>query len=73
MVAFITSVFEAKLAELRRGRSLVLEKEHTLILGFGDRIIEIIRELIEANESEQDASIVILADNDKEEMDNVIR
>ncbi|MEO2185531.1 MAG: hypothetical protein ABGX30_03055, partial [bacterium] len=27
MVAFITTVFEAKLAELRRGRSLVLEKD----------------------------------------------
>jgi hypothetical protein len=48
MVAFITSVFEAKLDELRRGRSLVLEKDHTLILGFGDRILEVIRELIEA-------------------------
>jgi len=32
MVAFITSVFEAKLDELRRGRSLVLENDHTLIL-----------------------------------------
>mgnify|MGYP005683376719 FL=1 len=73
MVAFITSVFEAKLDELRRGRSLVLESGHTLILGFGDRILEVIRELIEANESESDASIVILAENDKEEMDNIIR
>ena len=73
MVAFITSVFEAKLDELRRGRSLVLESDHTLILGFGDRILEVIRELIEANESEPDASIVILAENDKEEMDNTIR
>ena len=73
MVAFITSVFEAKLDELRRGRSLVLETDHTLILGFGDRILEVIRELIEANESEPDASIVILAEDDKEEMDNVIR
>ena len=73
MVAFITSVFTAKLDELRRGRSLVLEKDHTLILGFGDRILEVIRELIEANESEPDAAIVILADNDKEEMDNMIR
>ena len=72
MVAFITSVFEAKLDELRRGRSLVLESDHTLILGFGDRILEVIRELIEANESESDASIVILAENDKEEMDNII-
>jgi len=73
MVAFITSVFEAKLDELKRGRSIVLENGHTLILGFGDRILEIIRELIEANESEPDASIVILAENDKEEMDNIIR
>ena len=73
MVAFITSVFEAKLDELRRGRSLVLESDHTLILGFGDRILEVIRELIEANESEPDASIVIIAENDKEEMDNIIR
>ena len=73
MVAFITSVFEAKLDELRRGRSLVLETDHTLILGFGDRILEVIRELIEANESEPDASIVILAEDDKEEMDNIIR
>ena len=73
MVAFITSVFEAKLDELRRGRSLVLESDHTLILGFGDRILEVIKELIEANESEPDASIVILAEEDKEEMDNIIR
>ena len=73
MVAFITSVFEAKLEELRRGRSLVLESGHTLILGFGDRILEIIRELIEANESETDAAIVILAEDDKEYMDNLIR
>ncbi len=73
MVAFITSVFEAKLDELRRGRSIVLEKNHTLILGFGDRILEVIRELIEANDSEPDAAIVILAEDDKENMDNYIR
>ena len=73
MVAFITSVFEAKLDDLRRGRSIVLENNHTLILGFGDRILEVIRELIEANDSEPDAAIVILAEDDKEYMDNYIR
>ena len=73
MVAFITSVFEAKLDDLRRGRSIVLENNHTLILGFGDRILEIIRELIEANDSEPDAAVVILAEDDKEYMDNYIR
>ena len=73
MVAFITSVFEAKLDDLRRGRRLVLENNHTLILGFGDRILEVIREIIEANDSEPDAAIVILAEDDKEYMDNYIR
>ena len=58
---------------MRRGRSLVLENNHTLILGFGDRILEVIRELIEANDSEPDAAIVILAEDDKEYMDNYIR
>ncbi len=62
---------------IRNGIGLLLvyqfPKDHTLILGFGDRIIEIIRELIEANESEPDAAIVILAEDDKESMDNMIR
>lgn len=72
MVAFITSQFEAKLESLRRGRSSVIENDHSLILGFGDRVLDIIRELIEANESEKDAAVVILADRDKQEMDDYL-
>lgn len=72
MVAFITSQFEAKLESLRRGRSKVIESGHSLILGFGDRVLDIIRELIEANESEKDAAVVILADIDKQEMDDYL-
>lgn len=70
MVAFITAQFEAKLEDLRRGRSEVIESGHSLILGFGDRVLDIIRELIVANESERDASVVVLADKDKQEMDD---
>jgi len=73
LVAFITSQFEAKLAELRKGKSEVIEQNHTLILGFGDRVLEIIRELIVANESERNAAIVVLSDRDKEEMDDFFR
>lgn len=73
LVAFITSQFEAKLAELRKGKSEVIEKRHTLILGFGDRVLEIIRELILANESEKNAAVVVLSDRDKEEMDDFFR
>ncbi len=70
MIAFITAQFEARLENLRRGRSEVIESGHSLILGFGDRVLDIIRELIVANASEKDASVVVLADKDKQEMDD---
>jgi K+/H+ antiporter YhaU regulatory subunit KhtT len=73
LVAFITSQFEAKLDELRKGKSNVVEKNHTLILGFGDRVLEIIRELIIANESEKNPAVVVLAEREKDEMDDFFR
>ena len=73
MVAFITQQFEERLALLRKGRSAVLESGHTLVLGFGDRLVDMLRELIIANESESDAVVVVLAQNDKEQMDDYLR
>ena len=43
-----------------------------LILGWNDRVVDILRELIIANESEDYASVVILADEDKEKMDDFL-
>ncbi len=74
LIAFITTALDQKLYELKRGRSKVIETDHTLILGWNEqRIVEIVRELKIANESEDDACVVILADYDKEEMDDVLR
>jgi len=74
LIAFITTAMDQKIYELKRGRSKVIEEGHTLILGWNEqRIVEILRELILANESEKDACAVILADKDKEEMDDVLR
>lgn len=70
LVAFITSQFEARLAELRKGKSAVIEHDHTIILGFQDRLLDILHELIIANESESDAAVAILSETDKEEMDD---
>ncbi len=70
VIAFITTQLDIKLTNLKKGRSRVLESGHTLILGWGDRVLEIIRELIVANESEKDAAIVVLAEKEKEEMDD---
>lgn len=73
LVAFITQEFESRLQILRKGKSPVVEKNHTLILGFSDRITDIIGELVIANESEPDAAVVILSGLDKEEMDDFLR
>lgn len=74
LIAFITTSLDQKIHELKRGRSKVIEHNHTLILGWNEqRIVEILRELILANESEKDACVVILADRDKEQMDDVLR
>ncbi len=70
LIAFITTAVDSRLAELRKGRSIVIEEDHTLILGWSDRVIEILYELILANESEDDPVVVILADREKEEMDD---
>lgn len=74
LIACITTTMDQKIYALKRGRSKVIEEDHTLILGWNEqRIVEILRELVLANESEKDACVVILADKDKEEMDDVLR
>jgi Trk K+ transport system NAD-binding subunit len=74
--AFLGSVvtgMEARLQRLRQGRSLVLERDHTLILGWSDRIFVILSELSVANESRHRPSVVILAARPKLEMEEAIR
>jgi hypothetical protein len=72
LIAFITTTLENVFYNFRKGRGKVIEEDHTLILGWNERVVDIIRELILANESEKSASVVILATEDKEEMDDVI-
>ena len=61
MVAFITQEFDKRLAMLRKGKSKVIEEDHILIVGFSERVIDIIREIVIANESDEGV-IAILAD-----------
>ena len=72
LIAFITTTLEQMLYDFRKGRGKVIEEEHTLILGWNEKVVDIIRELVIANESERSASIVILSNEDKEIMDDLI-
>jgi len=73
LIGTITSGLEARLDEMRKGRSRVLETNHTLILGFSNKVFSIIGELLIANSNQKNPAIVILADRDKVEMDDAIR
>jgi len=73
LIAFITTALDQKLGELKKGHSKVIEEDHTLILGWNERVIEILRELLIANESEDDPVVVILSSEDKEFMDDYLK
>ena len=73
LIGILSNGLEDRLEELRKGRSLVLESDHTLILGFTPQIFTVISELVAANESRKSgAVIVVLADQDKVEMEDAI-
>ena len=73
LVAFITTAVHGKINQLKKGHSTVVETEHSLLLGWNERVVEIIRELVIANESEKNPVVVILADRDKVEMDDFLK
>jgi ion channel POLLUX/CASTOR len=70
LIGIITSSIEARLEELRKGRSFVVEENHTVILGWSAQVFTIISELIVANTNQKSSVIVILGDKDKVEMED---
>ncbi len=73
LIGILTTGIESKLDSLRKGRSRVIEKNQTIILGWSEQIFTIIEELIEANSNSKHACIVIMGNHDKSEMDDAIR
>jgi voltage-gated potassium channel Kch len=73
LIGVLNSGLETQLERLRKGRSRVLENGHTLILGWSPQVFTILSELMTANENQDNARIVILANQDKVEMEEQIR
>jgi len=69
LIGVLSAGLEAKISELRKGRSRVLESGHTIILNWSPSIVSIATELAVANPK---GRIVILADRDKVEMEDEI-
>ncbi len=71
-IGLITTALEERIHALRRGRNPVIENMHTVIYGWSDKVISIIREFIEANRDNKRSSIVVFGDADKVEMEEKI-
>jgi voltage-gated potassium channel Kch len=72
LIGVLSSGLEGKLDELRKGRSVVLERDHTIIFNWSASIFDIVSELVIANESRSRPRIVIMADKDKVEMEDEV-
>ena len=72
LIGVLNQGFGTMLERLRRGRSVVVEKDHTVILGWTPKIFTLLHELAEANRNKRGAAVVILADRDKVDMDGDI-
>jgi Trk K+ transport system NAD-binding subunit len=72
LIGLIATAVDQKIQDMRKGRSLVLEHGHTLVLGWSPRLPVILSELVEANSNHKHAAVVVLADMDKTEMEDLL-
>jgi voltage-gated potassium channel Kch len=73
LIGILSNSLAEKLEELRKGRSFVVEENHTLIIGWSANIFTIINELAMAGANQKKPRVVVLADKDKVEMEDEIR
>ncbi|CAI9108525.1 OLC1v1008142C2 [Oldenlandia corymbosa var. corymbosa] len=69
MLGLVSDAISEKFDSLRKGRSEVVEQNHTLILGWSDKLGSLLNQLAIANESLGGGMVVVMAERDKEEME----
>lgn len=72
LISIISTGVENRLRDLRKGTSVVLEENHTVVVGFDDNVYTLLKELIEANSNQKKACIVVLGNQPKEMMEDAI-
>ena len=74
LIGVLSNGIEDQMSRLRKGRSRVLENDHTVILGWSPQVFTIISELVLANENRKSGAVIaILAEQDKVVMEDEIR
>lgn len=73
IISFVSTALFAKLEELKTGRSVVYEKQHTVILDFNATVPIILKELLEAHKKDKRHAVVILSEKSPDEVYHQIR
>ncbi|KAI4324377.1 hypothetical protein L6164_023922 [Bauhinia variegata] len=69
MLGLVSDAISEKFDSMRKGKSEVVEQNHTLILGWSDKLGSLLNQLAIANESLGGGTVVVMAERDKEEME----
>jgi len=72
LIGLLSAGIDQRLADLRRGRSTVLERGHLLVLGWSPKLFTFLAELEVAHDGAT-GCVVVLASNDKIELEESIR
>ncbi|KAG0503117.1 hypothetical protein HPP92_003189 [Vanilla planifolia] len=69
MLGLVSDSISKKFDSLRKGKSEVIGKNHTLILGWSEKLGSLLNQLSIANENLGGGMVVVMAERDKEEME----
>ena len=73
LIAVVTSSVQQRIDRLRRGRSVVAERGHILVLGSSDKLPIIVHELLQARSDHGSQVVVILSPSDKVELEDSLK
>lgn len=75
LIGTVSSKISERLESLKRGRSPIVEKDHLIVCGNGDRLYEVTRELIESRKDEPRSlrsSLVMFSESSRETMEEIL-
>ncbi|KAL9180594.1 hypothetical protein ACHAXT_011047 [Thalassiosira profunda] len=72
MIGIISDYIAEKVDGLKKGKSRIIDIDHTVMLGWNDKSLAVIQQVALANESEGGGTIVVLASKEKEKLEEIL-
>ena len=73
LIGILSSKLTEKMELMKRGKSPVVERHHTVIIGTGDKLFDVVREIVEANSNQTDQAIAVFSPVPKQDMEEAMK